>query len=72
MNAMLSLPARASETPARPAGGPTLVRESCGSLPNQSSPPPLWRLAQMRTFCFRREDLERTHWQKVRRSLVED
>jgi hypothetical protein len=39
---------------------------------NRGSPAPLWLKARARTIGFRRDDLERTHWKKLSRSMVED
>ena len=39
---------------------------------NRGSPAPLWLKARARTIGFRRDDLERTHWKKVSRSMVVD
>lgn len=39
---------------------------------NQGSPAPLWLKARARAIGFRRDDLERTHWRKVWRSMVVD
>ncbi len=33
---------------------------------------PLWQKARARTIGFRRNDLERTHWKKVCRSMQDD
>ncbi len=39
---------------------------------SRGSPAPLWLKARTRTIDFRRDDLERTHWKKVSRSMVQD
>ncbi|MGA9450657.1 MAG: hypothetical protein WBW41_04845 [Verrucomicrobiia bacterium] len=39
---------------------------------NEGSPAPLWLKARARAIGFRRDDLERTHWKKVCRSMVVD
>ena len=39
---------------------------------NRGSPAPLWLKARSRTIGFRPDDLERTHWKKVSRSMVVD
>jgi hypothetical protein len=42
---------------------------ACRIFPNQGSPAPLWLKARSRTIGFRHDDLERTHWKKVWRSM---
>jgi hypothetical protein len=39
---------------------------------NRGTPAPLWLKARGRTIGFRRDDLERTHWKKVSRSMIVD
>jgi hypothetical protein len=39
---------------------------------HQGSPVPLWLEARARTIDFRRDDLERTHWKKICRSMPDD
>ena len=39
---------------------------------NQGHPMPLWLKARAWTIGFRHDDLERTHWQKVCRSMQDD
>jgi hypothetical protein len=35
-------------------------------------PAPLWHLARMQATGFRRDDLERTHWGKIWRSMFDE
>ena len=42
-----------------------------GSL-HRGSPAPLWVKARVRAMGLRRDDLERTHWKKVWRSMFAD
>ena len=45
------------------------VRRATGYPANQGSTVPLWQQARARTIGFRRDDLSRTHWRKVWRSM---
>jgi hypothetical protein len=40
--------------------------------PSQDGSAPLWQLARIQAIGFRHDDLERTHWKKVWRSIFED
>jgi len=67
------------EAPARAAAKMDFRRDDTGFawnafriFLNQGSPPPLWLKARDRTVGFRPDDLERTHWKKVSRSMVAD
>ena len=39
---------------------------------NRGSSTPLWLKAIARTIDFRRDDLERTHWRKLGRTMLDD
>ena len=39
---------------------------------NHGNPVPLWLKARARANGFRRDDLERTHWNKMSRSMFAD
>lgn len=41
-------------------------------LLNRGNPVPLWQTARAWTIGFRRDDLERTHWNKLGRSKSAD
>jgi hypothetical protein len=49
-----------------------VARKAKGSSPDQGWPKLRWSKATVRTIDSRRDDLERTHWKKVWRSMVED
>jgi hypothetical protein len=40
--------------------------------PSQGGPAPLWQRAKIQAIGFRHDDLERTHWKKVWRSIFAD
>ena len=72
MNPLLEIRSPKTETvdPRRDlAGG---AKAACRNSPNQCRPMPLWLKARARAIGFRHDDLVRTHWQKVWRSMVED
>ena len=72
MNTLLEAPAYEAETVDLRHEDVGVVRNANGSPPNQGNPVPLWLKARARTIDFRRDDLERTHWKKVSRSIVGD
>jgi hypothetical protein len=39
---------------------------------NRGNPVPLWLKARVQAMDFQRDDLERTHWKKVWRSMFAD
>jgi hypothetical protein len=39
---------------------------------NRGCPPPLWQQARIQAINFQHDDIERTHWKKVWRSLYEE
>lgn len=70
MNLRLDAPAPEAVTNAfRRSGGS--VRQANGNSPNRGEPLPLWLKARARTLGIRRGDLERMHWRKVWRFMVE-
>lgn len=72
MNTLLEVPAQEAETVdlRRDDGGG--FRKTNGRPPDQGRSELRWLKAIVRTIDLRREDLERTHWKKVWRSMVED
>jgi hypothetical protein len=49
-----------------------LVGEFCRNSLNQDIPLPLWVKAQAHAFNFREDDLARTRWRKICRTLQDD
>ena len=72
MNTLLEAPAHEAETTDPRHNDAGVVQNENESSPNQSSPVPLWVNAISRTIGFKRRDLERTHWQKLSRSMRDD
>jgi len=50
----------------------SVIRKANRFSLNRVSPVPLWLMARVRAIGFRSDDLLRTHWNKVWRSMVED
>jgi len=72
MNTLLEAPARETERVDLRHDGVGVAWNAFRIFLNQGSPAPLWLKARARTIGFRRDDLERTHWKKVWRSMVVD
>lgn len=72
MNTLLEAPAHEAETAGLRPDDAGVVRKANGSPPNQGRSELRWLKATIRTIDSRRDDLERTHWKKIWRSMVED
>lgn len=63
-----------SQRPAEVAGlrrqSPGCARWAFRFSLSQKSPAPLWQQARIQAIGFRPADLEREHWEKVRRSML--
>ena len=72
MNTLLEAPAHETETVDLRRDDVGVVRKAKGSPPNQGRFKLRWLKAVVRTIDSRRDDLERTHWKKVWRSMFAD
>jgi len=72
MNTLLEAPAHEAETAGLRHDDAGVVRKAKGSPTNQGRSELRWLKAIVRTIDSRRDDLERMHWKKVWRSMVED
>ncbi len=72
MNILLAAPARETERVDLRQDDVGAAWNTFRIFLNQGSPAPLWLKARARAIGFRRDDLERTHWKKVSRSMVVD
>jgi hypothetical protein len=72
MNTLLKATAQEIETDYRRHDNTKGDRNAKASLRNQGIVVPLWLKARARTIGLGREDLERSHWKKVWRSMDED
>jgi len=72
MNPLLEIPAHVARTVDLCRDGVGLARKANGSPPNQGRSRPRWLKATFRAIDSRRDALERMHWKKVWRSMVED
>jgi hypothetical protein len=72
MNTQLEAPAHEAETVDLRHDGVGVAWNAFRIFLNRGSPAPLWLKARGRAIGFRRDDLERTHWRKVSRSMVVD
>jgi len=53
-------------------GDTGMARATCQNCLNPDYPAPLWLKARAQTIDFRHNDLEKTHWKKILRSILED
>ena len=72
MNTLLEAPAHEAETVDRRRDTAGVAGNAFRISLNQGSPAPLWQRARNRTIGFRHDDLVRTHWRKVWRSMLDD
>ena len=72
MNTPLEVPARETERVDLRHNDVGVAWNAFRIFLNRGNPAPLWLKARARTIGFRRDDLERTHWKKVSRSMVVD
>jgi len=72
MDARLEAPARETEALDLRHDGIGVAWNAFRIFLNRGGPAPLWVKARARAMGFRRDDLERTHWKKVCRSMVLD
>lgn len=72
MNTLLEAPAHEVETIDLCRHEEATGRKPNGRPWNQGSPMPLWLKARAWTIGFGRDDLMRTHWKKVWRSMRDD
>jgi hypothetical protein len=72
MNTLLEAPARETERVDLRHDDVEAAWNAFRMFLNRGSPAPLWLKARARTIGFRRDDLERTRWKKVSRSVVGD
>ena len=72
MNIRLGVPAYKTEMVDLRHDHVGVVRKANGSPANHGRSGLSWLEATARTIDFRRDDLERTHWKKVWRSMVVD
>ncbi len=72
MNALLKAPAHEAKTVDLRHDGVGVAWNAFRIFLNRGRPAPLWLKARARTLGFRRDDLERTHWKQVWRSMVVD
>lgn len=49
-----------------------MARATCQNFLNLDYPAPLWLKARAQTIDFQRNDLEKMHWKKILRSILED
>jgi hypothetical protein len=72
MNALLEAPPREAKRVDLRHDGIGVAWNAFRIFLNGGSPAPLWVKARVRAIGFRRDDLERTHWKKVSRSMAVD
>ena len=72
MNTLLEAPAHEAETVDFRHDDVGVVRKANKSPLNQGRSGLRWLKATVRTINSRRDDLERTHWKKIGRSMVGD
>ncbi len=72
MNTLLEAPAHEAETVDLRHDDVGVARKACRISLNQGRSELRWLKATVRTIDSRRDDLERMHWKKVWRSMVED
>jgi hypothetical protein len=71
MNTLLEAPAHEPETVGLCHDDDGVAGQANPISLNPDSPAPLWLKARAQTIGFGRGDLERTHWRKVWRAMVE-
>jgi hypothetical protein len=72
MNPHLESPAHQAETVDLRHDDIGVANKEYRNFLNQGSPVPLWLEARARTIDFRRDDLVRTHWKKIGRSMFDN
>lgn len=72
MNTLLEAPIREAESVEFRDDDARVARRINGSPPNQRRAGARWLEATVRTIDAQRNDLERTHWKKVLRSMQDD
>jgi hypothetical protein len=72
MNTLLEAPADEGEAVDLRHDAAGVVRKANGSPPSQGRSESRWLKATIRAIDSRRDALERMHWKKVWRSMVED
>jgi hypothetical protein len=71
MNALLEAPSNQAETVGLRHDDDGVARKTCRISLNQGSPVLRWLEATAQTIDFELDDLERTHWKKVWRSMLD-
>jgi hypothetical protein len=72
MNTLLEARSRKAETVGLCPDDPGAFQKANGGPPTQGDSERRWLRATVRTADSRRDDLQRTHWKKVWRSIDED
>ena len=71
MKTLLEAPAGEAKMVAIRGDGVGVASQADQNTTDQGSPVPLWREARAQAIDFRHDDLVRTHWQKLGRSMLD-
>jgi hypothetical protein len=72
MNALIEAPLQKAQIGNAHHDSIEVVQRTLRFFLNHGCPTPLWHKAITQTIGFRRDELERTHWKKVWRSMFVD